>query len=170
MASKRKPNKKPFSRHLKSYFKEFRFRTSDWLIITLAVLGFECLFVIWSNNIWRLLSNLSSFEELFYAPQIPALVIATFCTVFIYKAIKRRSISKYAVVIATILSIIGSLFLFGMTPSGQSCVGLFGVMTDCSDVYRFQIYILFLNPFSLIIESLLALTATIVLVMQSNKE
>ncbi len=168
--AKKVNKKKSIHNRLGVYFKEFRFRSSDWLILTLAILGIECLLLLGNSDVWSALVYVSSIEGLFYSPPIPALIIAVFCTIFIYKAILRKKISHYAVVIATILSIIGILFLFGLTPSGQRCSGLFGVMQDCSETYRFQIYILFLNPISLMIASLLAFTATLALITQKNAD
>lgn len=174
MTNRRKSNeriknkKKPLNKRLKLYFEKFRLRTSDWLIITLSVLGVECLLLLGNSNVWNLLTNTSSIEGLFYSPLLPALIVIVFCVVFIYMAVLRRRINTYAIVIATVLSIVGFLFLFGLTPSEQRCSGLFGVMTSCSEVYRFQIHVLFLNPISLIIESLLAFTATLTLLMQKD--
>lgn len=153
---------------LKFYFETFSFRPSDWLILTLVVLVIECLLLLGNSNVWSGLINTSSFEGLFYSPPIPTLLVLVFSAIFIYKAIMRRRLNKYAIAIAVLLSIVGFLFLFGITPSGQRCTGLFGVLQDCSEIYRFQIYVLFLNPFSLIAGSFLAFTATLALLMQKN--
>ena len=167
---KRKNNKKLFDRRLRSYFKEFEFRASDWLITTLGILVVECLLLVGNVNVWDLFLNTSSFEGLFFSPLIPALITIVFCIAFTYKTIQRKKIGTYAIIIATLLSLIGLLFLFGITPSKEQCSGLFGVMQSCSEVYRFQITILFLNPISLMIEGFLALTATLALYSQGNKK
>jgi hypothetical protein len=167
---KKASKKKSIPNRLVGYFEEFRVRSSDWLILTLAILGIECLLLLGNSNAWGALANISSIESLFYSPPFPAFLALAFCTTFICKAIMRKKISHYAIVVAILLSIIGILFLFGLTPSGQRCSGLFGVMEDCSETYRFQMYVLFLNPISLVIASLLAFTATFALIVQKNAD
>jgi hypothetical protein len=139
----------------------FQITHRDWPLIPLGLMVITCLY-IFLVNIQTLLYLFSpSFYGAFWFPALPSLLIALFGVLYIYKTLTRKRITKSAKAISYILLIIFFTFLLFVAtiPGGKGhiCTGLFGVQTDCSSTNALTLYILFANPYSLMLLSTIAI-------------
>lgn len=145
---------------------------NDWTVIPVGLLSLLCLYVF-TLNIPGLfnLSNLPYF--IFMQPVSASLFVALFGGFYIFSVIRRRT-SYVATVIAYIFSISFILFFIGpLLGKGQTCSGFFHSQIDCSEANSLKLTILLLNPYSLLLWNVLAVTGIITLFAKnkhSNKK
>lgn len=114
--------------------------------------------------------SLPSFSQVFSEPfailmfpPFPAIFVGTFSAITAYMLISGRTIGRVATSLAWIFIIISLWVAFAWAVSNNpgsnpaQCEGLFGARQNCADVDYFQIALLFLNPVSFGLYSLLSI-------------
>ncbi|MFJ9781068.1 hypothetical protein ACIRSS_15875 [Amycolatopsis sp. NPDC101161] len=129
--------------------RKVHYKRSDVLAVPVAfmfVIGL-CIFVQDFSSLTRGLS--SPFDILFF-PAVPALLVALFGGVYLYRSIRRDLIGKLPVVVASIFSIalvvIGFAFLTAILGAGTTCPISSNPQQDCGQLNGFMLYVYVNNP------------------------
>lgn len=171
MVSNKKPSTKLGQKNAQaSTIAGTRLQKGDWLILPLGILAALCFYVFTSS-----LSGLGYLAQsplgVLNQPVLFALLMGIFSVWFIYKILRRSvrplvsKIAAYTLSIALIL-----VLLWVAVGSGQPCTGLFGVQTDCSNVYYFKIWLALFNPYVGSALSLLSIAGIISFFQSASKK
>jgi hypothetical protein len=146
---------------------------NNWLAILLAIFVTFCLyFYIQSPSA---LDNLNPFSLVFIVGTFSIAPLAMILTTifggfYIYKTVKRDSIHKIALVIGWLfvsLALFSVLFIWAGGDRG--CSGFMGEQTTCADANFVSVVLLFLNPFTQMLWSVLAAVGLIGLTVRVGR-
>lgn len=132
-----------------------------WIILPLGAMVVVCMGLVVLKP-YALANFLSpSLYDAFWFPPFPALLVALFGIMYIYKTLQKKFINHIARVIACLLLAIFGVFIIiigvAILSKGHQCNGLFALAADCPEVNARVLYAVFGNPYSLVVISGLAL-------------
>lgn len=149
------------------------FNAHKMTAVPLLVLAIYCAYIA--------ILSLPSFSQVFRQPlailmfpPFPAIFVGTFSALAAYMLLKGKTIGRVATSLAWIFIVISLWLAFtwavsnnpGSNPS--QCEGLFGARQNCADVDYFQIALLFLNPISLGLYSLLSIVGITTMIARTK--
>lgn len=147
------------------------FRKSDWIIIPAGLMVITCLAIV-ILKAYALTHILTpQYYDVFWYPPVPSLLVAVFGVMYLYKVLHRQFIHKTAEAIAYLLIVIFAVFAFQIATivagKGHACTGWSGVI-DCTQINASTLYIVFANPYSLTLLSVLAIAGGISLLLKPD--
>lgn len=146
---------------------------SDWLAIPLAIFIAVCLYFYLQSP--SALSNFNPFSLVFIvgtfsiAP-LTVILMIIFGSLYIYRTFRRDDIHKVVQVIGWLFVVVALFSLLYVWIGGdRGCSGFMGEQTTCADANLVGVMILFLNPFTQMLWSVLAAVGLIRLTMRVKK-
>lgn len=153
---------------------EETFDARKLLVAPLIALVIYCVYLV-TPTLNGLTAVYSSPLQIFMFMPLPMLLVTAFSCLASYMLLKGKSIGKVTTSIAWIfVLVIGWLALASLAsafPGSNTpmCEGLFGAMQKCADVNGLETYVLFLNPFSLGLYSLLSIVGIIIMIKRLRR-
>ncbi|QQG50987.1 MAG: hypothetical protein HZB75_00550 [Candidatus Saccharibacteria bacterium] len=156
---------------------KFVFRSSDWAIIPMAILVAYAWYLVFTSRIVLHVDMFTTwYHNIIFHPAVSALAIAIFGSLYIYRDILRKDVGKYGRAVAYLFAILVVWFLFLLlgglmiNESSPMCTGLMGGRTPCIEVDQLKFYLLFLNPYSLVLWAVLSIIGSVLTVLKIRRE
>ena len=156
---------------------KFVLRPSDWAIIPLAILVAYAWYIVFTSHIISYIGMVTAwYHSIIFHPAVSALAIAIFGSLYIYRDVLRKDIGRYSRVVAYLFAILVVWFLFLLlgglmiNESSPMCTGLMGGEMPCIQVDQLKFYLLFLNPYSLLLWAVLSTIGSVFVVLKMRHE
>ncbi|WP_143268643.1 hypothetical protein [Amycolatopsis vastitatis] len=111
--------------------------------------------------------------NVFFLPSIPALLIALFGGLYLYRVIRRDPLGRIPLVVASIFSvaliIVGLVFLTVLLGAGTTCPISSNPHQDCGQLNAFMLYVYVNNPIVYGLAMILAVVGSVSLLGRGRK-
>jgi hypothetical protein len=151
----------------------FQYAKSDVLVVPVALMAIVGLyfFVQSAGSLAQIFTGPLNF---FFLPGIPALLVVLFSCLFLYRVIRRESVSRLPLVVASLFSvalvIIGFVLLTVLLGKGTTCPISSDPHQDCGQLNAFMLYLYVNNPLSYGIAMILAVVGSVSLLRSQGKK
>jgi|SRR5688500_14232088 len=153
-------------RNTKSNQSASRLDGEFWLLVPLGLVGLLCVYAI-AQGVPALGYLGSSPLSILLEPVLAALLMLAFALAFSLKVLRRAWIGKIASIVAFVITgFLGFALLWALFRLASPCTGFFGVPTSCIEMHYFYTWLIFFNPISASVLSVLSAVGLVALFLK----